>query len=141
MERGPGIPVGRESYGVLSLTSGTHGWRVSSVPFGFFGLYSVRSLPRFTSMSADANVRDDANSLKKYGWQKQFDGVPVLHFDRDVWLGFLNAIGQISVDGSTLRDRFDDIDPGSANGPIIAPGLPLGQYNGQAQVHANAAQA
>ena len=60
-------------------------------------------------MSVDANVRDDINALKKYGFNKMFDGVPVLHFQRDVFVAFLNAIGQIAVDGSTLRDRFDDL--------------------------------
>ena len=43
---------------------------------------------------------------------------------------FLNALGQVSVENATLEDTYDNIDPGAEDGPIIAPGLPLGNYNG-----------
>ena len=44
------------------------------------------------------------------------------------------------MDGFTLKDRYLDIDPGANDGPIIDPALPLGQYNGVPQIHANPAQ-
>ena len=88
----------------------------------------------------NANVQSDVNALKKYGFDKQFDGIPRIHFELYVWKPFLNAIGQISVDGTTLLDTYNDIDPGAQNGPIVAPGLPLGIYRGVAQIHANPAQ-
>ena len=91
-------------------------------------------------MTDNPNVQLDANTLKKFGFSKKFDGIPILYFDRDVFKPFLNALGQVSVENATLKDTYDNIDPGAEDGPIIAPGLPLGNYNGVPQVHANAAQ-
>ena len=88
----------------------------------------------------NANVQHDVNTLKKYGFDKKFDGIPKLHFERDTFKPFLNALGQVSVEYATLKDCFDDIDPGANNGPIIAPTLPLGNYNGVPQIHASNAQ-
>ena len=80
------------------------------------------------------------NLLKDFGFDKKFDGIPMHYFNKLWFKPFLNAAGQISVDGFTLKDRYLDIDPGSNNGPIIDPALPLGQYNGVPQIHANPAQ-
>ena len=44
------------------------------------------------------NVQHDANTLKKYGFTKKFDGIPILHFQRDTFKPFLNALGQVSVE-------------------------------------------
>jgi hypothetical protein len=91
-------------------------------------------------MADNANVQSDVLALKKFGYDKKFDGIPKLHFERDIFKPFLNALGQVAVEYATLKDRFDDIDPGGNSGPIIAPGLALGNYDGAPQVHANAAQ-
>ena len=93
-----------------------------------------------TYTDAPNNINTHVNLLKMYGFDKNFDGVPFHHFNK-LWLKpFLNACGQISVDGATLKERYMGIDPGANDGPIIAPGLPLGQYNGVQQIHANDAQ-
>ena len=91
-------------------------------------------------MTDNANVQNDVLALKKFGYDKKFDGIPKLHFERDTFKPFLNALGQVAVEYATLKDRFDDIDPGGSNGPIIAPGLALGNFNGAPQVHADARQ-
>ena len=35
-----------------------------------------------------ANVQSDVNALKKYGFDKQFDGIPRLRFELNVWKPF-----------------------------------------------------
>ena len=99
------------------------------------------SLNRGDHTDAANDVRTAQNLLKDFGFDRKFDGVPIHHFNRLWFKPFLNAAGQISVDGYTLKDRYFDIDPGANNGPIIDPNLPLGgNYHGVPQIHANAAQ-
>ena len=91
------------------------------------------------SEAAD-NIKTHVNLLAAYGFDKKWNGIPMYHFSRIWFQPFLNACGQISVDGASLKDRFLGIDPGSDNGPIIRPGLQLANYNGVPQVHASDAQ-
>ena len=87
-----------------------------------------------------SNIQTHVNLLKVYGFDEKFDGIPFYHFSRLWFQPFLNACGQISVDGATLKDTFLEIDPGAINGPIVAPGTVLAMYNGVMQIHANDAQ-
>ena len=86
------------------------------------------------------NIQTHVNLLQVYGFDKKFNGIAFHHFSRIWFQPFLNACGQISLDGGSLKDTYLDIDPGAISGPIIAPGLPLVMYNGVMQIHANEAQ-
>ena len=43
------------------------------------------------------------NLLKDFGFDKKFDGIPMHYFNKLWFKPFLNAAGQISVDGFTLK--------------------------------------
>ena len=64
-------------------------------------------------MTDKANVVDDANKLKDF--EKVWDGNPMHHFDRNWFLPFIVALGSVVMDGHSLRDTWNQVDPG-ANG-------------------------
>lgn len=65
-------------------------------------------------MTDRANVVPDANKLKDF--DKIWDGNPMHHFDRNWFLPFIVALGSIVMDGHSLRDTWNEVDPGANGG-------------------------
>lgn len=80
------------------------------------------------------------DKLDDVGFNLIWDGIAIFFFNRKFLIPLLNALGNITNDGYTLKDTAMGIDAGGANGLIVPPGAVLGNVNGQAQVHANDAQ-
>ena len=57
------------------------------------------SLNRDNQTDATNDVRTMQNLLKDFGFDKKFDGIPMHYFNKLWFKPFLNAAGQISVDG------------------------------------------
>ena len=72
-------------------------------------------VPLVSTMTDRANVKDEQNKLKDFN--KHWDGIPMKHFDKMWFLPFIMACGNIVMDGYSLKDTFDGVDPGGANGP------------------------
>lgn len=111
----------------------------------FYSLGSaVFSSAKSVSMTTvnDPNVPNvnDANKLNKHNFSRVWDGIAYHNARADFIVPFKAALGCVSVDGATLLEVAMRIDPGGTNGAIIATGLPLGQYNGIQQTHANPQQ-
>ena len=87
-----------------------------------------------------SNDHTGVNDLSAYGFEKKFNGHPILNFVRVFVMPFMNACAQVSHDGSTLKEHILETDPGGRYGYIIRQGLPLGVYKGVPQIHANDAQ-
>ena len=80
-----------------------------------FHLFSFYVVPLVSTMTDRANIKDDMNKLKDFN--KYWDGIPMKHFDKLWFLPFIMACGNIVMDGHSLKDTFDGVDPGGANGP------------------------
>ena len=66
-------------------------------------MHSTENGTRKTTEMADAqynvqNIQTNVNLLRAHGFDKKFDGIPLLHFERLWFQPFLNALGHISVD-------------------------------------------
>ena len=91
------------------------GERAERVEFVAFHLFSFYVVPLVRTMTDRANIKDDMNKLKDFN--KYWDGIPMKHFDKLWFLPFIMACGNIVMDGHSLKDTFDGVDPGGANGP------------------------
>ena len=64
-------------------------------------------------MTDRANVQTDTNKLKDFN--KIWDGLPMKHFVKNWFTPFIMALGSVVMDGHSLRDTWNAVDPG-ANG-------------------------
>ena len=91
------------------------GENAERVEFILHHLFSFNVVPLVSTMTDRANVKDDMNKLKDFN--KYWDGLPMKHFYKIWFMPFIMACGNIVMDGYSLKDTFDGVDPGGANGP------------------------
>ena len=66
-------------------------------------------------MSTDrANVKDDQNKLRDF--EKKWDGIAMTSFDRIWFIPFITALGAVVMDGHSLKDTWNQVDPGANQG-------------------------
>ena len=65
-------------------------------------------------MTDSANVKEEQTKLKDFN--KIWDGLPMKHFEKRWLFPFILALGAIAMDGFSLRDTYNQVDPGANGG-------------------------